>query len=384
MTFVPQTRAKGAFALYLVISMFTLGLVLLLFAAGIKGATQSDNTLHPATVSISRVSVQTGFNVPINVYGLVESPKESNLSFDTAGQVVSIYFDEGERVAKGDVIATLDRQRLQARLVELEASLARANADLTLARVSEKRVTTLVAKKLESSQRLDEVNANADAADAQVKEIEAAINSLHVELSKTRLVAPYDGVVSGRYIDEGGVVAAGTPLVNLTSSEQYQVRFAIPADTISRFSTGQEVTLQVGEKRVDAKVSQISPIRNQQTRTIDLLVDLVSNTGIRPGDTAILRNEKHNMETGAWIPVTALSNGIRGLWRIFVVLESQGNTNKVALETRTVEVVYTDGERAFVRGALSNGDTIVNSGTHKLSPGQVVLTQRRSRQGGVQ
>lgn len=71
---------------------------------------------------------------------------------------------------------------------------------------------------------------------------------------------------------------------------------------------------------------------------------------------------------GAWLPVNALSNGLRGLWRVFV-LSSESNAT---IEARVVEVVYTDGNKAFVRGALKNGDVYVNEGTHKLAPGQMV------------
>ena len=109
-------------------------------------------------------------------------------------------------------------------------------------------------------------------------------------------------------------------------------------------------------------------MRNRQTRTVDILVNLSSNAGLRPGDLATLLGQRHGDSIGSWIPASALSNGLRGLWRVFVVKEQKGLT----LESRTVEVIYTNGERAFVRGALSDGDRLVIGGTHKLSPGQSV------------
>jgi hypothetical protein len=83
---------------------------------------------------------------------------------------------------------------------------------------------------------------------------------------------------------------------------------------------------------------------------------------------AVLVGSRFHKEVGSWLPVNALSNGLRGLWRVFVL--SDGQTPK--LEARVVEVVYTDGNNAFVRGALKEGDIFVNEGTHKLAPGQMV------------
>ena len=192
MTIESTEQGKGAStALYAAIAIFVVGLTLLLFAAGLNGATQKLAEHPPTAVSTKRVTLQNGFEMPVKIYGLIESPKAADVSFDTSGQVIAIFADEGDRVQKGDVLAKLDNDRLSARLVELNATLERTRADLTLAELSEKRVTVLVEKKLESSQRLDEVKANTAAASAQVKEIEASIDSLDVEQAKTELLAPF-------------------------------------------------------------------------------------------------------------------------------------------------------------------------------------------------
>ena len=115
-------------------------------------------------------------------------------------------------------------------------------------------------------------------------------------------------------------------------------------------------------------VTQRLPVRNVRTRTIDILVTLNSNESVRPGDMAILSGSRSHSETGSWLPVNALSNGLRGLWRVFVLSNEQNAT----LEARVVEVVYTDGNNAFVRGALKDGEIYVSEGTHKLAPGQMV------------
>lgn len=368
MTAANTPSKSGKFTLLISIAVFTAALVVLLMTAGLGNATQTPEARLPVAVSTGTVTIQSGFETPINVFGLVESPKATSLSFDVAGQVTRILVEEGDVVSQGDILAHQDLQRLNARKRELQAALERANADLALAKVNSDRTTSLVERKLESAQRLDEAKANLNVAKAQVSEMQAALESLNVEIAKTTLVSPFDGVVNRRFFDEGSVVSAGSPVFGITSIDNYQARFAVPADVVEQFDVNEPVLVRVGDIDVAGTVSQRLPTRNVQTRTVDILVTLNSNEQVRPGDMAILSAFRSHSETGAWLPVNALSNGLRGLWRVFV-LSSESNAT---IEARVVEVVYTDGNKAFVRGALKNGDVYVNEGTHKLAPGQMV------------
>ena len=377
MTAANTPSKNGKFTLLISIAVFTAALVVLLMTAGLGNATQTPEARLPVAVSTGTVTIQSGFETPINVFGLVESPKATSLSFDVAGQVTRMLVEEGDVVSKGDILAHQDLQRLNARKRELQAALERANADLALAKVNSDRTTSLVERKLESAQRLDEAKANLNVAKAQVSEMQAALESLNVEISKTTLVSPFDGVVNRRFFDEGSVVSAGSPVFGITSIDNYQARFAVPADVVEQFDVNEPVLIRVGDIDVAGTVSQRLPVRNVQTRTIDILVTLNCNEQVRPGDMAILSAFRSHSETGAWLPVNALSNGLRGLWRVFV-LSSESNAT---IEARVVEVVYTDGNKAFVRGALKNGDVYVNEGTHKLAPGQMVAVPSQQHAG---
>lgn len=368
MTAANTPSKSGKFTLLISIAVFTAALVVLLMTAGLGNATQTPEARLPVAVSTGTITIQSGFETPINVFGLVESPKATSLSFDVAGQVTRMLVEEGDVVSKGDILAHQDLQRLNARKRELQAALERANADLTLAKVNSDRTTSLVERKLESAQRLDEARASLNVAKAQVSEMQAALESLNVEIAKTTLVSPFDGVVNRRFFDEGSVVSAGSPVFGITSIDNYQARFAVPADVVEQFDVDEPVLVRVGDIDVAGTVSQRLPTRNVQTRTVDILVTLNSNEKVRPGDMAILSAFRSHTETGAWLPVNALSNGLRGLWRVFV-LSGQSNAT---IEARVVEVVYTDGNKAFVRGALKDGDIYVDEGTHKLAPGQMV------------
>ncbi len=368
---------SGKLTLIISIVGFTAALIILLTTAGLGNATQSPEARLPVAVSTGTISIQSGFETPVNVFGLIESPKATTLSFDVAGQVTTLLVEEGDVVRQGDKLAYQDVKRLSARQRELQASLERANADLALAKVNNDRTISLVEKKLESAQRLDEAKASLNVAKAQVSEIKAALNSLDVEIEKATLIAPFEGVVNRRFFDEGSVVSAGRPVFGITSIDNYQARFAVPADVVEQFDINEPVFVKVGDINVAGTVTQRLPVRNVQTRTIDILVTLNSNERVRPGDMAILSGFRSHTETGAWLPVNALSNGLRGLWRVFVLTNQQN----AQLEARVVEVVYTDGNKAFVRGALKDGEMYVSEGTHKLAPGQMVSVPSQHQAG---
>lgn len=365
-----QPEGKHFRRLWAALAIFGIALVILLFAAGFSKVDAQDREASAARVDVKPVTLQNGFHMPVSVFGLIESPRQAKVGFEREGLVADVLVEEGDSVSEGQQLASLDTQRIEAQRAELNASLARAKAESSLASLTVERIQSLVASKVESAQRLDEAKARVEAASAQVNEVKAALASLQVESEKSVIVAPFTGVVDARMIDAGTVVSAGTPILSLTSQSALQARFALPSDIASAAEPGKHVQLTVNGQSLTGQVSHRLALRQQATRTIDILVTLPQDSGVMPGDMASMQTGKEREERGAWVPVTALSNGTRGLWRLFVV--KTADSGEPVLEGRTVEVIYTDGERAFVRGAISEGDQFVVSGTHRLSPGQTV------------
>ncbi|MEM1241895.1 MAG: efflux transporter periplasmic adaptor subunit, partial [Cyanobacteria bacterium P01_H01_bin.26] len=91
------------------------------------------------------------------------------------------------------------------------------------------------------------------------------------------------------------------------------------------------------------------------------------------GATARLSLQDQQSETGYWLPTSALVAGERGLWSAYVLDAPEAAAdNLFEVARREVEVLYTEADRAFVRGLLQPGDDVITSGTHRLVPGQLV------------
>jgi RND family efflux transporter MFP subunit len=274
-------------------------------------------------------------------------------------------------VVAGEILAKIDDQRLRAQMSELSAILNRAESEANLAELSLKRVVELVDKKLESAQRLDESRESVNAANAFVDEIVARKQTLLVEIGKTKLLAPFDGSVVSRLVDKGTVVAAGQTLFNFQQNGHLEVRFALSADHVNKFTLDQVMTLSTQTNRVLGKIKSIAQQRRLDTRTVDVIVSLTEqNVSILPGDLLHIDISSDINAQGFWVPRKALVSGVRGLWSLFTVEVIDGEHQLV---TKLVEMVYADDKKSFVRGALQDGVPVVIEGVQRLVPRQKVL-----------
>lgn len=320
-------------------------------------------------VEVIKIAPQTSYQQQQMAFGRVESANLSNLGFELAGKVEQILVDEGDSIKVGQLIAQLDTQRLNANMQELRAALQRAKADERLALQSQLRVAELVAKKLEPTQRLNEVDESAKAASAVVEQTQAQINTLQVELDKSSLRASFDGIVVSRPVDAGTVVAAGQPLLVVQQASSYDARIALNSEQTKSLNVGQQHTLIANGRILSGTIKSIATTRQLSTRTIDVIFSLPPDQdGLLPGDLIALTYSQQVHEQGVWVPKQALGSGIRGLWTLFTVPDK----GQQVVSSRSVEVLYAGETHSYVRGTLNASDWMVVSGAQRLVPGQVV------------
>jgi RND family efflux transporter MFP subunit len=366
---VMQNTSKR-WVLWLTVVAPIVALVWLMNAAGSGQVSHPpvDAKLHQ--VDVIRAKVQDHYLQQREVVGRVETNQIASLGFELAGSVKTILVDEGNVVAQGQVLATLDTQRLDATMQELNASLQRAQADARLAQLSQQRVADLVNRKLEPAQRLDEVRQGSIAANALVSEIIARQHSLQVQLDKSQLLAPFEGTIMSRPVDFGTVVAAGQPVFVVQKTASLDVRFALSADDAFSLHPGEHYQLNHAQDRVDAVLKSIVPQRRMDTRTIDAIFKLSdSNNTLLQGDLLSLTFSRNLKAGGVWIPIQALTNGIRGLWTLYVVEDDQQGQH---ISSKAVQVLYSDSKQAFIDGAIEEGDLLVVNGAQRLVPQQLV------------
>ena len=326
-------------------------------------------------VSVEVIESASEYRLALDFIGRVQPTRESQVGFELAGELMSVAVDEGDIVETGDVLARLDTARLEARLAEAVAAVDEARSARDFAQRTYERNRDAAQGGGISEQAVDLSLDASNAAIARLVAAEARVNSVEVDIAKSTLVAPYDAVVTSRLFDEGNVVAAGSPIVHLQERALPEVRVGVSGELAATIAAGDEFRVTISGRDIPAAVRAVLPVRDPSTRTVDVILELTVEALVYPGDLARLRLERTVDEEGFWLPVTALTEGSRGLWTVNVVekidyVPANGATH--IIEARSVEVLHKDDARVFVRGALTPSDYFVTEGMQRIVPNQEV------------
>ncbi|MEM6730437.1 MAG: efflux RND transporter periplasmic adaptor subunit [Myxococcota bacterium] len=338
-------------------------------SSGVEGG---DAPARPVLVSTVQVSEQASYDVTRRFNGIVRARRTSRLGFERGGRIAKVSVDEGDQVKRGQVLAELDRSALFAGRKRIEASLREAEAAVGIAELTAKRLDSLAEEQFTSRQESDEATFGLNAAIARRDSLRARLREIDVDLEKSRLVAPFSGQVAGRMVDEGTVVGAGTPVLRFLETGGKEAAIGVPSSVAAELRAGVATQVQIRSETVQATVvSRVDDV-DASTRTTSLIVALPPEVNAVDGDVVSLEHG-HTVESrGFWVPVTALTRGLRGLWTVYAVDETEGEST---LRREEVHIIHTETERAFVRGTLETGDFIVETGLHRVVPKQRVRVQ---------
>lgn len=225
------------------------------------------------------------------------------------GTVQKIFFDATARVKAGTLLGQLDDRQTLANLEAARAKSRSIEADLknweSEAQVLEAdygRQQQLWQLGLTSQEQLQHAKYKAESDKWDIKRVTESLNtarqeerSLEIEAEKTKIVAPFDGVVARRYVRAGQNVNKGDRLFWVTAEAPLLMRFTLPEKLFGRLRRGQELHVTSpdvpGEQHL-ARVKEVSPVVDPSSGTFEALVEFVGDRGtLRPGMTANVQLE---------------------------------------------------------------------------------------------
>jgi multidrug efflux system membrane fusion protein len=304
--------------------------------------------------------------------GDVRAREESALSFRVGGKLVRRLVDVGDRVRAGQVLAELDAQDLQLQAGAAQAQLAAAQGELARAGADRARYAQLAQQQLVSRSALDAQNAAYAAAAGQAKAARANYDAARNAAGYARLLAPRNGVIALRQAEAGQVVAAGQTVFGLAADGAREVVIALPEARMHDFSVGQPAQVELWNapgKRLPARIREISPAADAQTRTYATRVALDDAQAAADGLGQSARVFFAAAPGGAKlaVPLAAVQpapDGGKALWVV------DPATHRVRLAPVRLGAYAEDS--VPVLGGVSAGDWIVAAGGHLLREGQVV------------
>ena len=318
------------------------------------------------TVSVTSATTAQAPKV-IAANGSVVAWQEAVVGAEASGlKITRVLVNVGDRVKRGDVLATLNSETLQAELAQAQAFLDEVMASAQETQAQAERAKSLQAQGFFSAAQLNQAMATNASAQARVQSARSAVQLQTARLSQTQIKAPDAGVISARQATEGSVVMAGTELFRLIRQGRLEWRAEVTAAEIGRIPVGAPVQVTTASGQVlQGKVRMIAPALDMQTRNAIVYVDLTSPIGsARAGMYA-----KGEITTGQSEALTLPQTAVivrDGFSYVYVVSDDQ-KVSVVKVQTGRVMA-----DRVEVLSGLPAGAKVVVSGGAFLNHGDTV------------
>lgn len=282
--------------------------------------------------------------------GLILPDEEVNLSFETSGKIINIFFTEGSVVQKGQLLAKVNDSPLQAQLKQLQTKV-----DLARNRVY--RQEQLLKNEAVSREAYEEATTN-------LATLEAEIEAVKVNISLTELRAPFDGVLGLRQVSVGAYANPSLVIVKLTKITPLKIEFSVPERYANDMKSGLGMEFSV-EGFLDAFQAKVYAVESAVDKDQHVFTAraLYANADrkLKPGQYASIRLRRQEISDALVIPAEAIVPEM-GIDKVFCY------RNGKAVPVDVKSGIRTAGEVQILAG-LQAGDTIITTGTLQLRTG---------------
>jgi RND family efflux transporter MFP subunit len=276
--------------------------------------------------------------------------EQSKLAFEIPGKINLINVDIGDEVKKGQILAELDSR-------EASAQLGQAKAKYDLAKQVLARYKDLRSQGHISIQDLDNANSEELIAKSQY-------DFYKVKFGQTKLLAPFDGFIQNRFLDTGSVINGGVPIIEILDSTNVKAHISIPITYTDNLKIGDKYSFKIGNKEVRGYLERLAPMTPGGSD--NRLAIFNFNSFFDPGSIAQLQLSMTMRGRGTWVPIKSLSQSEQGVWAIYTI-----NKEKIVVRD-LVDIIYFEGEYAYVNGTLKDGDLVILGGAQKIIEGKII------------
>lgn len=320
--------------------------------------------------------------------GRAVASAEAELRPQVGGLIVERLFEEGSHVAQGDPLYRIDPRSYEAAVAQARATLVQAQAQADAARREADRVVTLRDRRVASEQTQDSAIAARDAAEAAVQAAEAQLLAAQIDLDRTTITAPIDGVIGLAQVSPGALVTAGqaTPLAVIRRIDPMRVDVTQSAAEITRWQRmGPEAALPQGADRTvtlhlpdgsiyehTGSLTAAEPHVDETTGVVTLRMEFANPDGfLLPGMFVLADIPQARLKDAVLAPQEGVSRDRRGRPVAMVV------NGQEMVEERLLEIAQDRGNQWVVTDGLAPGDRLVVAGLQRIGPGATVVAQER-------
>jgi RND family efflux transporter MFP subunit len=324
------------------------------------------------TVSVIAPTIASG-DQSLVLPGFVQAFYDAQIHARVSGYLKHWYQDIGAQVKAGQILADIDTPELDQQLEQAQANLATAVSNQKLAQITAKRWTSLLSDDAVSHQEADEKAGDLAAKTSLVNAARAEVQRLRALEGFKRIVAPFDGIVTGRTTDIGALIAAGAPndpgLFTVADVHRLRIYVKVPQNYSAGLRPGMSATLSVpehpGATFTATLASTTGAVSNQSgTMLAELQIDN-PNGALKPGDYAQVSFALPQNLGMMRLPASALMFRQKGM-----AVATVGPMNHVAL--KYVTIARDEGAFVEIASGISPTDRVIDNPPDSLAANEVV------------
>ncbi len=340
---------------YIPIALLAVTVVLVGCGGDEEGAGAGGFAMPPTAVEVATVEIRTILD-RFEAIGTLQAGESVVIVSEIDGVVTRLPFREGSSVNRGALLAQLDDAQLQ-------AETERANALLAQSQATYDRIKKVVDLGAGAPQDLDD-------ASAALKVAKSNVALAETRLLKTRIVAPFSGLIGSRQVSAGTFLRAGQAITDLAQVSRLRVNFSVPERYLSQLSRGARVTVTTPaypDQELTGAIEVVEPILDSDTRSARV-VALIDNPGrlLRPGMSANVTAVLSTRDSSMALPSEAIFVDGTQPFVFVVASDSTVHRTPLSLGTRMSDVVE-------VLSGVQPGDVVVRAGHQKLYEGARIM-----------
>ncbi|HYW77047.1 MAG TPA: efflux RND transporter periplasmic adaptor subunit [Gammaproteobacteria bacterium] len=348
-----------------------LSILLLTLALGACGASHPGNGPKPANGVAAPVSVLAPAQATVyeSSPGNVVATNSARIASRLTGYVQALHADVGDTVKAGQLLLTLDNRDVEAQVARARAALSQARASLADAKFNYDRYASLYKQDAVTRQQYENMKRNYAVAQAGVKAAKAQLDQANAQRAYAEVRAPFAGVVTARFVQQGDLATPGKPLMEIQSPGHLEVHTQISNSAYAALKVGDEVQVMGTGIQTTARVLRLSPAADPSTETHLLKATLPANTKLGPGDFVRVRVPVGTRKA-LFVPDSALVERV-GIPAVFVV-------NKTGhAHLRMVRIGEQQHGRSEILSGLTAGERFVTHPTDALANGARIKPEQR-------
>jgi RND family efflux transporter MFP subunit len=342
-----------------------------LAGCGKGGAEPAAAPPPPVTLSQENVAVVADQTLQAGpeISGTLRARRAASIRAEVPGAVLEVVAQAGDRVKQGQLLARIDDSALADALLAGRSGVSAAKNGLAVADANANRAHTLAEAGAASAQQAEQADAALEGARAALADAQARASNAQLMAGKTRVRAPFDGVVSERHVSAGDVVAPGSPLFTVIDPRRLEFEAAVPAALVGEVAPGAGVQFRVtgfGEG-FTGKVGRVNPAVDAASGQVRLYVDVPNDAGRLLAGLYAQGRVATREKTAPSAPETALDTSSKPPT---VMRVADGKVQKVQVEVAVRDDVK--GAVGFASGVKAGDVLVLGSARGQLAEGAAV------------